>query len=72
MHAAEVVVHHVEGEGSRMIVNFLAESVCQPGKSTDSDSDTKIRAVHERRRVAIYYYIRIPCKRFSLKNVLEK
>jgi len=34
MYFAKVALNKIEGNGMAMILNFLAEGVCQPGKPT--------------------------------------
>ena len=34
MDSAEVVMDSIQGDGITKVINLLAESVCQPGKST--------------------------------------
>src|SRR5258708_18087122 len=48
MNPAEVVVHEIQGHGMTMILNFLAESVCQTSETAHSHSHAQVLPLHVR------------------------
>ena len=47
--AAEVVVHEVQGHGMTVILNFLAESICQARKTAHSHAHCEVLPLNVRR-----------------------
>jgi hypothetical protein len=60
MHAAEIVVKEIERNLMRVILEFLAESVCQPRESAHPHSHAEVLALHVAGRDV--FRIRIPSK----------